>query len=168
MDRAVKEALELIEAIHSKNISSFSVPSGFYVLDDILGGFQKSDLIIVAARPSMGKCLGKGTKVLMYDGSVTMVEEIEVGDLLMGDDSTPRTVLSLARGREMMYWVKQLHGMDYRVNESHIISLKRSRNDGAHTKGDIENIEVREYLNKSEKWKSNYKAMQVEFRRKEN
>lgn len=55
MDRAVKEALELIEAIHSKSISSFSVPSGFFALDDLLGGFQKSDLIIVAARPSMGK-----------------------------------------------------------------------------------------------------------------
>lgn len=55
MDKAVKEALELIEAIHSKNISSFSVPSGFFELDDLLGGFQKSDLIIVAARPSMGK-----------------------------------------------------------------------------------------------------------------
>ncbi len=55
MDKAVKEALELIEAIHSKNISSFSVPSGFLELDDMLGGFQKSDLIIVAARPSMGK-----------------------------------------------------------------------------------------------------------------
>jgi len=55
MDKAVKEALELIEAIHSKNISSFSVPSGFFALDDMLGGFQKSDLIIVAARPSMGK-----------------------------------------------------------------------------------------------------------------
>lgn len=55
MDKAVKEALELIEAIHSKNISSFSVPSGFFELDEILGGFQKSDLIIIAARPSMGK-----------------------------------------------------------------------------------------------------------------
>ncbi|MEW6702506.1 MAG: replicative DNA helicase [Bacteroidota bacterium] len=55
MDKAVKEALELIEAIHSKNISTFSVPSGFFELDDLLGGFQKSDLIIVAARPSMGK-----------------------------------------------------------------------------------------------------------------
>lgn len=55
MDKAVREALELIEAIHSKNVSSFSVPSGFYELDDLLGGFQKSDLIIVAARPSMGK-----------------------------------------------------------------------------------------------------------------
>jgi replicative DNA helicase len=55
MDKAVKEALELIEAIHAKNISTFSVPSGFFALDDMLGGFQKSDLIIVAARPSMGK-----------------------------------------------------------------------------------------------------------------
>lgn len=55
MEKAVKEALELIEAIHSKNISTFSVPSGFFELDDLLGGFQKSDLIIVAARPSMGK-----------------------------------------------------------------------------------------------------------------
>lgn len=55
MDRAVKEAIEHIEAIHSKSISSFSVPSGFFAVDDILGGFQKSDLIIIAARPSMGK-----------------------------------------------------------------------------------------------------------------
>ncbi len=55
MDKAVREALELIEAIHNKNISTFSVPSGFYQLDDMLGGFQKSDLIIIAARPSMGK-----------------------------------------------------------------------------------------------------------------
>lgn len=55
MDKAVREALELIEAIHNKNISTFSVPSSFYELDDMLGGFQKSDLIIIAARPSMGK-----------------------------------------------------------------------------------------------------------------
>jgi len=55
MERAVKEAIEHIEAIHSRQLSSFSVPTGFYALDDILGGFQKSDLIIVAARPSMGK-----------------------------------------------------------------------------------------------------------------
>ena len=55
MEKAVREALELIEAIHNKNISTFSVPTSFYELDDMLGGFQKSDLIIIAARPSMGK-----------------------------------------------------------------------------------------------------------------
>jgi replicative DNA helicase len=55
MDKAVREALEYIEAIHSNSNTKFSVPTGFYELDDLLGGFQKSDLIIIAARPSMGK-----------------------------------------------------------------------------------------------------------------
>lgn len=55
MDRAVRKALEYIEAIHSSDYKNFSVPTGFYDLDNILGGFQKSDLIILAARPSMGK-----------------------------------------------------------------------------------------------------------------
>jgi replicative DNA helicase len=55
MDRAVRDALEYIEAIHSQSQQKFSVPTGFYELDEILVGFQKSDLAIVAARPSMGK-----------------------------------------------------------------------------------------------------------------
>jgi replicative DNA helicase len=55
MDKAVREALEYIEAIHSNSNTKFSVPTGFYELDELLGGFQKSDLIIIAARPSMGK-----------------------------------------------------------------------------------------------------------------
>ncbi|MFO7445538.1 MAG: replicative DNA helicase [Ignavibacteriaceae bacterium] len=55
MDRAVRDALEYIEAIHSNTKQKFAVPTGFYELDEMLGGFQKSDLIIIAARPSMGK-----------------------------------------------------------------------------------------------------------------
>lgn len=55
MDKAVKDALEYIEAIHSNTNKKFSVPTGFYELDEMLGGFQKSDLAIIAARPSMGK-----------------------------------------------------------------------------------------------------------------
>ena len=55
MDKAVRDALEYIEAIHSQSHQKFSVPTGFYELDEILGGFQKSDLVIIAARPSMGK-----------------------------------------------------------------------------------------------------------------
>jgi replicative DNA helicase len=55
MDRAVRDALEYIEAIHSQTKQRFAVPTGFYELDDMLGGFQKSDLIIIAARPSHGK-----------------------------------------------------------------------------------------------------------------
>jgi replicative DNA helicase len=137
------------------------VPSGFSRLDRVTSGWQKSDLVIIAARPGMGKCLGKGTKVLMFDGSLKNVEDVQAGELLMGDDSTPRKVLSIARGRENMYWVHQNHGISYRVNESHILSLKRSRREGNHEHGEILNIEVKDYLTKSDKFKSNYKGYKV-------
>src|SRR5690606_24830751 len=40
MDRAVRDALEYIEAIHSNTKQKFAVPTGFYELDEMLGGFQ--------------------------------------------------------------------------------------------------------------------------------
>jgi hypothetical protein len=70
-----------------------------------------------------GKCLGKNTPILMYDGSIKLVQDIRVGDFIMGDDSTDRKILSLARGMEMMYRVKTDTG-EYIVNQSHILSLK--------------------------------------------
>ncbi len=151
------------------NSMLIGVDTGFKELNRMTSGFGEGDLVIVAARPSMGKCLGKGTRVLMYDGTLKKVEDVRVGDLLMGDDSTPRRVLSLARGREMMYWVRQNRGIDYRVNESHILSLKRSRNEGGHRHGDVLNISVKEYIQKSDKFKSNYKGYKVavEFPEKE-
>ena len=42
-----------------------------------------------------GKCLAKGTPVIMYDGSIKLIENVKVGDYLMGDDSMPRKVLNL-------------------------------------------------------------------------
>ena len=155
------KVLKQIEELSGKADGLTGVPTGFTDLDRITSGWQPSDLIILAARPGMGKCLGKGTRVLMYDGSLKNVEDIVAGDLLMGDDSTPRTVLSTTSGREMMYWVRQNKGLDYRVNESHILSLKRSRTEWQHHNGDVLNISVRDYLTKSAKFKSNYKGYKV-------
>ena len=164
----VIQAKKRIEEIANKEGLS-GIATGFEKLDKITSGWQPSDLIIIAARPGMGKCLGKGTKVLMYNGTLKKVEDIISGELLMGDDSTPRKVLSIARGREKMYWIRQNKANSYRVNESHILSLKRSRNEGKHRKGDILNITVKEYLEKSDKFKSNYKGYKVavEFYEKE-
>lgn len=78
---------------------------------------------IIAAPDGQGKCLGKGTKVVMYDGTLKVVEDVIVGDLLMGPDSTPRKVTSLGRGRDQMYWIHQKGGISYRVNSAHILAL---------------------------------------------
>lgn len=161
MSTLVSQALKELEERRQLKDGLTGVPTGFSDLDRITGGFQKSDLIILAARPAMGKCLALGTIIVMWDGTLKKVEDIVVGDLLMGDDSTPRKVLSLARGREMMYWVRQNKGVDYRVNESHILSLKRSRTEYKYKNGDILDIELKEFLQKSKKFKSNYKGYRV-------
>lgn len=87
-----------------------------------------------------GKCHRKGTKILMFDGTIKSVEDVIVGDQLMGPDSTPRNVLALGRGSEMMYEVAQVGADNYFVNESHILSMRYPH------LGKVENVSVLEYL----------------------
>lgn len=96
-----------------------------------------------------GKCLGINTPVMMFDGKIKKVQDIVVGDLLMGDDSTPRKVLSLARGREMMYKINSHYNEPYIVNESHVLSLKlKTQKKDTHLRGKdiIIDIPVKNYL----------------------
>ena len=93
-----------------------------------------------------GKCHAKGTPIMMSNGEIKSVENIKVGDTLMGDDSKPRTVLSLARGKEMMYEIKPIKGESYVVNESHILSLRCSFTRGKYKKNEIVDICVKDYL----------------------
>jgi replicative DNA helicase len=55
MDRAVHDTLEMLESIHGKHDGVTGVPTGFRDLDTLTGGWQRSDLIIIAGRPSSGK-----------------------------------------------------------------------------------------------------------------
>ncbi len=123
----IPKALREIEARKEFKDGLTGVPSGFTELDRVTAGWQKSDLVIVAARPAMGKCLSAETPVLLFDGTIKQAKDIQVGDILIGDDSSPRNVLSLATGKEKMYWIRQKYSMDYRVNESHILSLKQGQ-----------------------------------------
>lgn len=63
-------------------------------------------------------CHIKGTKVLMYDGSIKNVEDIQVGELLMGDDNTPRVVEKLYNGTDQLYKITLSNG-DYQIVNSH-------------------------------------------------
>lgn len=55
MSSVLMETLEKLESIHGQESGITGVPTGFRSLDNVTGGWQRSDLIIVAARPSMGK-----------------------------------------------------------------------------------------------------------------
>lgn len=86
-----------------------------------------------------GKCLAKNTKILMFDGTIKYVQDVQIGDKIMGDDSTPRHVLSTCTGNETMFKVIPAKGDPYIVNESHILSLKSAN-------GDIVDISIKDYL----------------------
>jgi hypothetical protein len=82
---------------------------------------------IITGKPGTGKCLGFNTPVIMFDGTIKNVQDVEEGDQLMGDDSTVRNVLSVTQGTEDLYEIQQNKGDNYIVNKSHILSLKISK-----------------------------------------
>ncbi len=51
----IKQAIEVIDRLYQRKEYVTGIPTGFYELDRMTSGLQKSDLIIVAGRPSMGK-----------------------------------------------------------------------------------------------------------------
>lgn len=55
LETLVTPEIEKLERIHEGKSSLLGVPSGYIFLDQLTGGWQNSDLIILAARPSMGK-----------------------------------------------------------------------------------------------------------------
>ncbi len=90
-------------------------------------------------------CHAKGYGILMYDGTIKKVEDIVVGDRVMGDDGTPRTVLELHNGIDDMYEIRPLKGKPFIVNKGHIMSmyrLKDKRKDGP----SIEEASIGEYI----------------------
>lgn len=106
-----------------------------------LTGRSKKPGIIVAPCG----CHAKGYGILMYDGTIKKVEDIVVGDRVMGDDGTPRTVLELHNGIDDMYEIRPLKGKPFIVNKGHIMSmyrLKDKRKDGP----SIEEASIGEYI----------------------
>jgi len=124
-----------------------------------------------------GKCQSYGSKVMLYSGRFEEIQNIKVGQQLMGDDSTPRTVLATSNAYDDLYRVKQVSGEDYVVNVDHILSLKISymnkRGDGrglntnrringrTYTMDDVVDISVGDYMRLSKGQKHALKGYKV-------
>ncbi len=78
------ENMEMVEKLYERGSAITGVATGFSDLDDLTAGLQPSNLIIVAARPSMGKALALDTPIATPTGWTTM-GEIEVGDEVFDD-----------------------------------------------------------------------------------
>ena len=81
----------------------------------------------IIAFSSTHGCFGKGTPIRLFDGSIKNVEDVEIGDILMGDDSTPRKVLELKRAREELFEFEYIDGIKHVYNKSHDLVLQYSQ-----------------------------------------
>ena len=129
---------------------------------DKYNDFGNGSLIVIGAGSGDGKCFAKGTRVLMYDGTFKKVENLKKNDKLMGVDSTPRNVLKVCYGKDIMYKIESNKGDSFTVNSEHILSLKRSGTN------EILNIKVIDFLQKSKSFQNKYKLYRVpiEFKTK--
>jgi len=158
--------------------------SGFRSIDSGLmgGGLVRGEMGAWMGQAGVGKCNIRGTKVLMYNGTIKNCENVVVGDLVMGNDSTPRKVLHTHSFIDQVYEIKPTKGESYFVNSKHVLSLKRSckksrtRNDrptkirknidyhkhpARMDNTNIFNISVENWLNESKTFRKSMKGWRV-------
>ncbi|KAJ1729086.1 H(+)-transporting V1 sector ATPase subunit A [Coemansia biformis] len=75
---------------------------GKTVISQSLSKYSNSDFIVYVG------CFAEGTQVLRADGSAANIEDIAVGEQVLGEDGLPREVVALPRGRETMYEVAEV------------------------------------------------------------
>jgi superfamily II DNA or RNA helicase len=145
---------------------------------------------IISVGCGRGKCLAKGTIVPLYNGNSKQVEELLVGDTLIGDDGSPRIIMSLGSGISQMYEVsyeqifkkRNTDNTDdtddysntiyinnlqsYTVNEEHILTLCKTKNKKIISLGSVNtpeliDISILEYMSLSIEEQNKYKGIKV-------
>lgn len=95
-------------------------------------------------------CFAKDTSILLWNGTKKMSQDICIGDILIGDDTLPRTVQDTVTGEDELYEVTQSHGSSYIVNSKHTLVLK--------IQNTIHEVRVDEYISLAESVKSRFKG----------
>ncbi|ART67263.1 replicative DNA helicase [Mycobacterium dioxanotrophicus] len=93
LEDLLQPTMDEIDAIASQGGISRGVPTGFTELDEITNGLHAGQMIIIAARPGVGKALALDTPLPTPNGWTTM-GDVVAGDLLLGADGEPTQVLA--------------------------------------------------------------------------
>ena len=138
-------------------------PAAIHTLEHLMATWFRNNVDIKGDVVYVGPmgCHGKGTKILMYDGSVKNVEDIVIGDLLIGEYSEPVKVLNLIQGYDTLYEINQNHGDTFTATGKHLLHLTYSKSEkcfGA-TKGDTIDITVEDFIKTSNKFKRLFKII---------
>ena len=89
----IEGTIDEIEASSHRGDGLTGIPTGFADLDRLTNGFHPGQMIVVAARPAVGKALALDTP-LPTPGGWTTMGEVQVGDLLLGAGGRPTRVVA--------------------------------------------------------------------------
>ncbi|PKW13315.1 replicative DNA helicase [Saccharopolyspora spinosa] len=93
LEELLQPTMDEIDAIASRGGESQGIPTGFADLDALTNGLHPGQMIIIAARPGVGKALGLDTP-LPTPGGWTTMGQVGVGDYLIGADGNPTKVVA--------------------------------------------------------------------------
>jgi len=141
LEELLQPTMDEIDSIASRGGVSLGVPTGFTELDDVTNGLHPGQMIIVAARPGVGKALALDTALPTPHGWTTM-GEVAVGDQLLDAYGMPTRVLAAtdAMSGRPCYEIEFADGAVITADEQHQW-LTTARTDGlssrVRTTGDI-------------------------------
>ena len=85
--------------------------------------FIGSNNIAYLAKKGQFGCFDPETPILLWNGSTKLAKDININDILVGDDGNPRNISKLVSGYDDMYDIVQNTDATYRVNSEHILTL---------------------------------------------
>lgn len=145
----VKNADIRVEELEKRKDGKYFITTGFRELDNALMGWQRGeDLVTVMGRTNEGKCLEKGTLVLMADGTRKKIEDVVIGDKVQSENGI-NTVLATHNGISGGYKITPRLGSSFIVSDNHILTFNRKiyKND-KYVKTVREDISIEDYIKK--------------------
>ena len=112
--------------------------------------------VAIAGNVDSGKCMSKNTKIKLYSGHIKNIQNIEKYDVLMGDDSLPRTVLDTTTGFGQLYRIILDNGEYLDINKNHILCLQYNNQSCISKIGDTYYVRYAYYENKIPNFKTKY------------
>jgi len=160
------------------------------IIDTYMQHAKTSGGGIISVGCGRGKCLAEGTLIPLFNGTYKLVEDLIIGDQLIGDDGTPRTITNLGSGESEMYTIQPNiflnkkhenlventwnHGYKkysfetyyyftpYTVNENHILTLAREITQVDGTKvNKLFDIPLTDFLKLPKEIKNTYKTVKI-------
>ena len=103
---SVTQSWERLNENINRDWDLYGYDFGIHRINMAIGGIVPTRVTTIGARSGSGKCLAAGTLVLYANGDLKPVEQVHIGDVLLGPDG-PTRVLSTTFGEDTMYRVHQ-------------------------------------------------------------